>query len=89
MNTFTKPLPGILDYGFDYSRWLNGDTITSSTWMADDGITIGLGHFDDSATYVDISGGQVGYVYRLINEITTASGLVDRRSFRVRVVEYR
>jgi hypothetical protein len=36
-------------------------------------------------TYVELSGGQVGKVYTVTAEITTADGSTDRRSFRAKV----
>lgn len=89
MTTFTKSVPGVLDYEIDYTSWLDGDTISTSAWTADTGITVDSDANTTTSTTVVLSGGTAGYTYRLINQITTAGGLTDRRSFRVRVVNYR
>jgi len=37
-------------------------------------------------TYVELSGGQADKTYIVTSKITTANGLVDRRHFRLNVV---
>ena len=36
-------------------------------------------------TYCQLSGGQVGKVYTVTTEVTTENGLIDSRSFRIKV----
>ena len=40
-----------------------------------------------STTYVELSGGAKNKVYIVTAKITTSDGLVDRRNFRVNVVD--
>lgn len=81
-----------LTYTFDWVEWLpTGDTISTVTYTlqvrANDpaplvresqGVT-------GTKTFVELSGGQVGKVYTITAEVTTADGSIDRRNFRVKV----
>lgn len=83
-----------LIYSMDWTEWLvSGDTLSSATYAlqvrANDpqplvkesqGLSAG-----SNLTYVELSGGQVGKVYTVTATITTANGLEDRRSFRIKV----
>lgn len=90
MTTFAKDPDAVLDYGFDWSRWLDeGETITASTWAVDDdGLTIDNDTlFDDTTTVVWLSGGTAGAFYRLTNHITTSDGREDDRTHTISVRE--
>jgi len=85
-----------LTYTFDWSEWLEGsDTIQSASYtvaarrndpvppvIESSGITD-----SNSDTYVELSGGQAGKTYIVTAKITTSHGLIDRRNFRVNVVD--
>ena len=49
------------------------------------GVTIAGNDFDETTSTVKAGGGLPGRVYRLINEIVTASGRADSRSIVLRV----
>jgi hypothetical protein len=82
-----------LTYAMEWDDWLIGsDTIASVTYtmqvrandpapLIKDAQGITSGHL----TYITLSGGNVGKVYTITAAITTADGLIDRRSFRVKV----
>lgn len=89
MTTFTKPATGVLDYSIDYNSWLDGDTISTSAWVADAGITIDSDSNSTTATTVTLSGGTERTTYQLKNTITTAAGLTDVRCINIEVVECR
>lgn len=90
-----KDVEAQLIYTFDWSEWLNGDTIQTVAYtvaarrndptpvtIVDQGIA------DVSTdTYVELAGGQALKTYVVTAAITTANGLIDRRSFRLNVVE--
>lgn len=59
------------DYGFDYSAELGTDTITASTWTADDGLTLTGETFDTTKTSVFIEGGIEGQTLTATNRVTT------------------
>jgi hypothetical protein len=83
-----------LTYTFDWSEWLDpGDTIATSAYSlqvrandpeplvnVEDGVT------NDTSTYITLNGGQVDKNYVVTCQISTIGGLIDRRSFRVKVI---
>jgi uncharacterized protein (DUF697 family) len=77
----------ILDFALDWADWLDGDTITSSSFTVAAGLTKQSEDFDLAETVVWLAGGTVGQVYNVTNHITTALGRVVDRSFRVVVRE--
>lgn len=94
-DTFVKDPDADLDYLMDWAGpspgpWLaTGETITTSTWTAPVGITIGSGgqaptHTTTTAT-VWLLGGTPDKTYRVVNEITTNAGRVDDRSIWIQV----
>lgn len=90
--TFRKDPDSQLDFGFDWSGWLEtGDSITDSSWEVDSAdVTIVGDEFTDTKTKVWLSGGAAGTSYRVTNRVTTAGGAFSRivdRSFLLRVLE--
>lgn len=89
--SFIKDPDAKKDYAVDWSDWLDEDTISTSTWEADDdGITVE----DDPApantgtvTTVWLSGGTVGERYEITNHIVTSAGREDDRTIEIRVQE--
>lgn len=88
-----KDIEAKLKYTFDWSDWLENDSIITAEYTAaarrNDPIPIII---EDSGsqgnlTFVELSGGQVGKSYTVSVKITTENGLIDRRQFRVNVVE--
>jgi hypothetical protein len=72
MTDFIKDPNAVLDYGFDWSDWLQaGEVITSSTWINPDSITINSNAYLSETTVVWVSGGTAGKSYRLTNRIVT------------------
>lgn len=84
-----------LSYTFDWSNWLQGnDTIQTVSYevaarrndptpviIESEGISDA-----NTNTYVELSGGQADKTYIVTAQITTADGLVDRRNFKINVV---
>lgn len=70
-----------LPYGINWTAWLAGDTIATSTWtVSGSGVTL---HDDDNtttATTVWAAGGTEGTKYDLTNHIVTTAGLEDDRT---------
>lgn len=64
----------VLDYKLDWTDRLAGDTVATSVWAAEAGITIDSNVFDDTSATVWVSGGTAGTTYRMTNTITTAAG---------------
>lgn len=87
MKSFVKDPNATLDYSFDWGPWLSNDTISSSTWIAESGITIvpASESFDATTTTVFITGGADKENYILTNRITTNASRTDDRSIQIQV----
>ena len=90
-----KDVEAQLVYTFDWSTWLEqNDTIATVVYTAaarrndPTPIVIESSGITDSNTdtYVELSGGQENKTYIITAKVTTTDGIVDRRSFRVKVV---
>ena len=89
----SKDPSAVLTYTLDWTEWLpQGDTVTVCTWSvqarANDPaplVRVTSGIQSGTKTFVKLSGGQASKVYTVTAAITTNDGLVDRRSFRVKV----
>lgn len=75
-----------LDYGCDWTDWLDGDTIPvtspagASSWDVPAGLTREAESNTEQITTVWISGGTLGERYTITNRITTAANRTDERS---------
>lgn len=85
--TIRKDPQAVLDYGFDWSAWLDSDTIATSGWIVPDGLTEVSESNTTTTTTVWLSGGTASTTYRVVNTITTAGGRTDERSLLIRVSE--
>jgi len=87
MKTFVKDPDAVLDYTFNWAPWLANDTIASSTWTVESGITIvpASESFIDTETTLFLSGGSVNMKYEVTNKITTAASRTDERTMLIRV----
>ena len=82
-----------LFYTFDWSEWLGvGDTISQAEYSVATRVNdpkpltkVSNGISNGTRTYIELSSGQVGKSYVVSVKVTTENGLVDRRSFRVKV----
>ena len=75
----------LLDYTVDWTQWLGTDTITSSAWAIDPGLTSSLPSNTTTQATIWLSGGTVGINYNVKNTITTAGGRTQAISFQLRV----
>ncbi len=91
MESRTKDVGDVADYGFDWSVGLarNEDgTIVSSTWEVDPGITVDDDtQFNTTATLLWLSGGVAGRGYKITNTIETTSGATLQRTRLIRVTD--
>lgn len=80
-----------LDYTFDYSRVLEGDTIQSSVWTQTQGdalLTVATPSNTTSTATIWLSGGRLGSFYKVTNHVVmTPSGREFDRTLLVRIVE--
>lgn len=87
IKVFNKDPSARKDYGFNWAPWLDGDTISTSTWTLDDGITNYLSTNTATTTTIWLSGGTPGQDYTATNQITTAGGRIEQQSLKIQVRE--
>ncbi len=86
MTTFLKDPDAILDYSIEWSKWLAGDQIQTSTWsVSDPAIEASNGSNTAGRATVWLSGGTAGQSYTVTNRITSFGGRTDERSFIIQV----
>jgi hypothetical protein len=87
-DSITKDPDAVLKYVMDWSDWLDtGETISTSTWTVDSGITKDSDTNTTTTATITLSGGTVGEKYRITNRIVTSGSQTDDRSFYVYVNE--
>ena len=75
-----------LDFQQDWSDWLaSGDTIASSSWSVETGLTVDSESDTTTTATAVISGGTAGKVYKVENSIVTANGLDETMTWFVAV----
>lgn len=87
---YEKRAAEVKDYGIDWSDRLlvngvAGDTISTSTWVVETGITKASDSATTTTTTVWLSGGTEGVEYTLTNRVVTAQGRTHERSFLVTI----
>jgi hypothetical protein len=76
----------VLDYEIGWEDQLPiGDMILTSLWSGDAGLTVMDGGFTGSTSTVWISGGVGGYLYRVVNLITTTGGRTLGRQLKFKI----
>jgi len=86
--TLTKDPDSVLDFSFDYTLWLNGDDISTSTWTVPSGLTEPNASTSDTKNAtVWLGSGTEGSSYVLLNRIVTAGGRTEDFSYTVYVIE--
>lgn len=73
----------VLDYNIDWSAWLNGDTISTSTWTTHPDLTTSNASMTTTVATVFLTGGTNGKTYKVRNRITTTNGRTDDETFDV------
>jgi hypothetical protein len=82
---YIKDPDAVLDYEFDWSRWLTGgETIASHVATVTNATRDSSAHSGTSVT-VWVSGGTVGDTATVACRITTSAGRIDERTIRLRV----
>ena len=85
LKTFVKDPDETLNYTLDWNLWLNGDTISSSAWAVDSGITNSSVTNTTTQATIFLAGGTAGTSYTATNTITTAAGLTAEQSIEVTI----
>jgi hypothetical protein len=75
MSAFIKDAADVKDYILDWSKRLGAtDTIATSEWEADTGLTIDSDTNTDTTTTIWVSGGTVAEAYKAYNTVVTTEG---------------
>lgn len=84
-DTFNKDPQEVLDYSFDWSKWLaeDNDTISSHTMSADPGITVDSSSHTNTKATVWLSGGADDAKYQITNQIVTTMGRTAERTMTI------
>ena len=90
MSIFIKDPDAVLDYGFDWSSWLDtgvSEAISDYTIDADTGITVDSDSESSGVITVWLSGGTAGTTYAVRCEIVTDQSRTDERTMIIKVQE--
>ena len=81
-----KSADATLDFPQDWSSWLaDGDSISTSTWTAESGLTVDSDSNTTTTATAVISGGTTGKTYQVTNAIVTANGLDESVSWFIKI----
>lgn len=80
---FQKDPDAVLDYRVDWTDWLDGDTIATSTWIVPSGITQDSESNSTTTATIWLSDGTEGTTYGVVNRITTTGGRTDDRTIYI------
>lgn len=83
-----KDPDAVLDYQIDWSSWLaTGETISSSDWVVQTGITENSASNTTTTATIWLSGGTAGVTYTVTNRIVTTASRTNDRSLYITVRE--
>lgn len=81
-----KTANAVKDYTLDWSSWLSGDTISTSTWTVPSGITQDSESETTTTATIWLSGGTAGQRYTCVNKVVTSAGRTDERAIDILVI---
>ena len=73
----------ILDFSFDFTDWLESDTLSSITWSVSRGIITGSIAQTQTVATIFVSNGVVNRVYEVHCQVTTTAGRTVNRSLEI------
>lgn len=86
----TKDTTAVLDYGFDWSTWLQpGETIASAVLTVPTGITKDSQIVGSDSVLIWLSGGSAGATYKIDCKITTTNvpPRTDSRHIKIKMTD--
>ena len=86
MKILNKDPDAIIDYVFDWTEWLNGDVISTSTFILS-GCTNVLDTKTDNTTTIWLSGGTNNLTHSITNRISTIGGRTEDRTLLLNILE--
>lgn len=91
MSFYLKDPQSRVDYAIDWGGYLDGQAVAASLWdvrpAEAEGVAVDAASFDLRRTAATLTGGRVGHVYSVTNQVTLTDGRVDQRSITLRVEE--
>jgi hypothetical protein len=89
MSYYLKDPQARVDYSIDWTDYLDGQSVAASLWTVTPsepgGIAVEQASFDLSRSAARLSGGLLGRVYTVSNQVTLSDGSLDERSITLRV----
>ena len=82
---YPKEPTAVTDYEIDWSDWLNGRTISTSTWALESGLTNQADSHTSTTTLIRISGGAWTQELTATNTITTNTSETEVRSITLQI----
>lgn len=83
---FTKDPNAVLDYQISWGNWLGtSETIATSTWIVDTGITKDSDTNTDTTATIWLSGGEQNIDYTVTNRIVTNQNRTNDQSLTIKV----
>lgn len=84
--TYTKENPAVTDFQIDWTVWLEGRTITSSSWsVSPSGITTVADSNTTTVATIRLSGGTWGETYIATNHIIASDSEEEERSITIKI----
>jgi hypothetical protein len=83
---YEKDPDEVIDFPFDWSGRLDGDTIATSTWVLENLTEVSTAA-TFTATTIFVSGGSLGTTGKITNRITTDGGRTWEKTIRIAVRE--
>lgn len=84
---YQKRKLAVLDYQVNWATWLGSDTIVTSTWTVETGLTKDSISNTTTTATVWLSGGTVDETYEVVNTIVTTGGRTDYRTIVIEVID--
>jgi hypothetical protein len=86
---FLKDPDSVMDFSIDWTDWLapDSDSISTSVWTVDSGITKDSQPYSGAVATVWLSGGTLGESYKCVNTITTGNLRTAQRTIIIKVVQ--
>ena len=82
---FKKAPRAKLVYGWDWGPYVDGLTISASTWIIPTGLTKVSQAASSTVATVTLSGGTLGREYDITNQVTFSDGTNDERTMTIQI----
>lgn len=84
---FTKDPNSVLDYVWNWTAWLDGDTIASHTITATGGLIVDSSTVDGPLVTVWLSGGTLGETSKVTCHIVTDGGRTEEKTSTFQITD--